>query len=47
MKWLITYKAFENKKWSKFKKIVVADSKQQAITKADLWPPLIIKVEKA
>jgi hypothetical protein len=46
MKWLVTYKAKQNNKWCKFEKVIIADSKTQAIRFADIWQPLIINVQK-
>jgi hypothetical protein len=42
----LTYKWFTtaNSKARLGKLIIQADSKQEAIRKADMWPPLIIKV---
>jgi hypothetical protein len=42
----LTYKWFTTaKSKAKLGKLTIqADSKQQAIRKADMWPPLIIKV---
>jgi hypothetical protein len=43
--YLITYKIKEGK-WKLVSKTIQANSPEDAIKKMDMWPPLIIKVEK-
>ena len=46
MKWKVTYKAYAHRNWTELSKIVEANSKEDAIKKADLWEGIILKVEK-
>jgi hypothetical protein len=41
----VTYKIKEDK-WKVIHKTIQANSPEDAIKKMDMWPPLIIKVEK-
>jgi len=41
----VTYK-IKDGKWKVIHKIIQANSPEDAIKKMDMWPPLIIKVEK-
>ena len=45
MKWKVTYKGYAHKTWIEMYKIVTANSKEDAIKKADLWEGIILKVE--
>ncbi len=41
----VTYK-IKDGKWIKLTKIIQANSPEDAIRRMDMWPPLIIKVER-
>lgn len=45
MRWKVTYKGYAHKTWIEMYKIVTANSKEDAIKKADLWEGIILKVE--
>ncbi len=41
----VIYKGYAHKAWTEMYKIVTANSKEDAIKKADLWEGIILKVE--
>lgn len=44
MSWTITYRSYNGKRWTYETITVEADTRDQAIRKADKWPGIIIKV---
>jgi hypothetical protein len=45
MTWKVTYKAKADGEWRTMYRVLQANSKEDAIKKMDLWPPLILNVE--
>lgn len=46
MSWTIVYRSKQGNKWTVETITVTADTRTEAIRKADKWPGIIIKVER-
>lgn len=47
MSWTITYRSHNGKRWTVEEITVTADTRTEAIRKADKWPGIIIQVKRS